>query len=62
MGGVKVAAVLWNVMVDPPANGYASTYAALGTAYGTAPTRELDDVFDRMIARGRIEVCPRPAS
>lgn len=52
VGGVKVAAVLWNVMVDPPANGYASAYAALGRAYGTAPTRELTDVFDLMIARG----------
>ena len=53
VGGVKVAAVLWNLMVDPPADGYASAYAALGRSYGSAPTRELTDVFDLMIARGR---------
>ncbi len=53
VGAVKVSAALWNAMMDPPAGGLASICAELASTYGSAPTRELADVFGLMLACGR---------
>lgn len=52
-GALKVAAVLWNAVVHPPDGGYGRLYARLGERVGSAPSSELEKIFDAMIARGR---------
>lgn len=54
LAGVQTAVLLWNAMVDPPAEGHrTTTYAVLEKALGRELPREAEDQFDRMIARGR---------
>jgi hypothetical protein len=54
LSAVQTAVLLWNAMIDPPAEGHrATTYATLAKAIGREIPPEVEDQFDRMIARGR---------
>lgn len=50
---LKISALLWNAMVDPPEGGYRRLYAELGELVGSPPGPEIEKIFDAMIARGR---------
>ena len=53
VAALKIAGVLWNEGVSPSPGGRKKLYTGLYEAMGAPSDREMDRLFDTVIARGR---------
>lgn len=51
---LKMAGLLWNEVASPHPEGSAALYASLSTGMSEPRDLEMEALFDRMIARGRV--------